>query len=253
MTVHKHADALENELCNNNCELVRRIDACNNLNQELSERLMDGFQNIDTKIDGFLINDLWEAVSGMSVTNQCVKDLQQCVGSIQECLSDFKSVYASFQENLFTPLLGNVDANSICLNQLTKDVVNVNEDVWAVSQRMHKMGQTISTLEKGLDFAKKKDLTSLQKEFNSFKTRLSDFIRLSQQMGLFGPHGQSDGDDTQVSPKVDLYADLELRLSELQTLVGRLDGRTENVEVQCRQFTVHEQVKWMMIFVVMLV
>ena len=84
----------------------------------------------------------------MSVTNQCVKDLQQCIGSIQECLYDFKSVYASFWENSFTPLLGNVDTNSICFDQLTKHVVNVNEDVWSVSQRMHKMGQTISTLEK---------------------------------------------------------------------------------------------------------
>ena len=28
--VHKHVDALEDELCNNNHELVRRIDACNN-------------------------------------------------------------------------------------------------------------------------------------------------------------------------------------------------------------------------------
>ena len=93
----------------------------------------------------------------MSITNQCVKDLQQCVGSIQEHLSDFKSVYASFWENLFTPLLGNVDANSICLNELTKDVANVNEDIRSVSQRMHKMGQTISTLEKGLDFTKKRD------------------------------------------------------------------------------------------------
>ena len=132
----------------------------------------------------------------MSITIQCVKDLQQCVGSIQECLSDFKSVYASFQENSFTPLLGNVDMKSICLNQLTKDVVNVNADAWSVSQRMHKMGQTISTLEKGLDFIKKRDLTFLQKEFNSFKTRVSDFIKLCQEMGCFGPQGQSDGDDT---------------------------------------------------------
>ena len=54
--------------------------------------------------------------------------------------------------------------------------------------------------------------------------------------GTFGPQGPADGDDTQVSPKVNLYVDLELRLGELQTLVGRLDGRTENVEVQCRQF-----------------
>ena len=56
-------------------------------------------------------------------------------------------------------------------------------------------------------------------------------------MGCFGPQGQSDGDDTQVSPKVDLYADLELSLGELQILVGKLDECTENVEVQCRQFT----------------
>ena len=56
--VHKHVDALEDELCNNNHELVRRIDECNNLNQELSDRLTESFWNIDTKIDGFLIDDL---------------------------------------------------------------------------------------------------------------------------------------------------------------------------------------------------
>ena len=41
--VHKCIDALEDELCNNNHELVRKIDACNNLNQELSDRVTDSF------------------------------------------------------------------------------------------------------------------------------------------------------------------------------------------------------------------
>ena len=66
---------------------------------------------------------------------------------------------------------------------------------------------------------------------------MSDFIKLCQETGCFGPQGQSDGDDTQVSPKVNLYVGLELRLGELQILVGKLDDHTGNVEVQCRQFT----------------
>ena len=71
-----------------------------------------------------------------------------------------------------------MDANNICLNELSKDVMNVQENVWSITQKVHKMGQTMSSFEKSLDFVKSKKLTPLQKDFNSFKSKVSDFIDL---------------------------------------------------------------------------
>ena len=34
-------------------------------------------------------------------------------------------MYSSFREKAFTPLLGNVDANNLCLNELGKDVTSI--------------------------------------------------------------------------------------------------------------------------------
>ena len=38
-------------------------------------------------------------------------------------------MYSSFREKAFTPLLGNVDANNLCLNELGKDVMSIQGDV----------------------------------------------------------------------------------------------------------------------------
>ena len=72
----------------------------------------------------------------------------------------------------------NVDANSICLNELSKDVTNDQENVWSITLKVHKMGQTKSSFEKSLDFIKSKELTLLQKDFISFKSKVSEFIDL---------------------------------------------------------------------------
>ena len=51
-----------------------------------------------------------------------VKTLQQGVESTHSNLEEFKKVYTSFCERAFAPLLGNVDANNLCVNELVKDV-----------------------------------------------------------------------------------------------------------------------------------
>ena len=78
-----------------------------------------------------------------------VKMLQQGVESTQTNLEEFKNVYSSFREKAFTPLLGNVDVNNLCLNELGKDVTTIQEDVRSLTLKVHKMGQTLSFLEKG--------------------------------------------------------------------------------------------------------
>ena len=113
-----------------------------------------GFQDIDTKLSELLIEDMF------------IKDLQQNVESIQKNLNEFKTVYTSFQENSFIPLMGNVDANNICLNELSKDVMNVQENVWSITQKVHKMGQTMSSFEKSLDFIKSEELRTIAKGFH---------------------------------------------------------------------------------------
>ena len=43
---------------------------------------------------------------------------------MQTDLEEFKNVYSSFREKAFTPLLGNVDANNLCLNELSEGCNN---------------------------------------------------------------------------------------------------------------------------------
>ena len=38
-------------------------------------------------------------------------------------------MYTSFREKAFAPLLGNVDANNLCVNELVKDVTSTRGDV----------------------------------------------------------------------------------------------------------------------------
>ena len=52
-------------------------------------------------------------------------------------------MYSSFHEKAFTPLLGNVDANNLCLNELGKDVMTIQEDVRSLTLKVHKMGKTL--------------------------------------------------------------------------------------------------------------
>ena len=94
-------------------------------------------------------------------------------------------MYTSFHEKSFAPLMGNVDANSICLNKLGKDVTNIQENVWSTSQKVYKMGQTMSSIEKSMNARSSKELTQLRGDFISLHLRVSDFIDLCQQVGLF--------------------------------------------------------------------
>ena len=80
-----------------------------------------------------------------------VRMLQWGVESTQSNLEEFKNVYMSFHEKAFTPLLGNVDANNLCLNELGKDVTSIQGDVWSLTQKVHKMSLTLSFLEKGMN------------------------------------------------------------------------------------------------------
>ena len=58
-------------------------------------------------------------------------------------------MYTSFCEKAFAPLLGNVDANNLCVNELVKDVMSTRGDVRSLTQKVHKLSQTLSLLEKG--------------------------------------------------------------------------------------------------------
>ena len=94
-------------------------------------------------------------------------------------------MYTSFHEKSFAPLMGNIDANNICLNELRKDVTNVQENVWSISQKVHKMGQTVSSFEKSMSAVSSKELTQLKRDFISLRSRVLDFIDLCQQVGCF--------------------------------------------------------------------
>ena len=95
---------------------------------------------------------IWDTkFSELTIDDMFVKMLQQGVESTQSNLEEFKMVYTSFREKAFAPLLGNVDANNICVNELVKDVTSMRGDVWSLTQKVHKMSQTLSLLEKGMD------------------------------------------------------------------------------------------------------
>ena len=84
-------------------------------------------------------------------------------------------MYTSLHEKSFAPLLGNVDTNNICLNELGKDVSSVQENVWSISQEVHKMSQALYSIEKNMDIRCSKELTQLR----------SDFISLHSSVRLY--------------------------------------------------------------------
>ena len=138
--VHKCIDALQEEFVQVNRDVGQRLDRYENANDDLCERLTAGLKDIDTKFSELTIDDMF------------VKMLQRGVEITRTDLEEFKNVYSSFCEKAFTPLLGNVDANNLCLNELGKDVTTIQEDVWSLTLKVHKMGQTLSSLEKGHEF-----------------------------------------------------------------------------------------------------
>ena len=173
VVLHKCVDALQEELGHSNHELSKRLKDCEYVNGELCNKLTMGFQDMDTKFAELYIDDTF------------VKNLQQNVESIKKDLNEFQNVYTSFCEKSFTPLMGNVDANSICQNEVRKDVMNVQENLWSISQKVHKIGQTMSTIKKNMNPGSSKELTQLRRDFMSLHLRVSDFIELCQQVPCF--------------------------------------------------------------------
>ena len=53
-------------------------------------------------------------------------------------------MYTSFREKAFAPLLGNVDANNLCVNELVKDVTSTRGDVQSLTQKVQKLNQTLA-------------------------------------------------------------------------------------------------------------
>ena len=179
--VHKHVDALQEEFTQVTCDVGQCLDHCENANHNLSRKLFEGLNDIDTKFSELTIDDMF------------VKTLQQGVESTRSNLEEFKKVYTSFCEKAFAPLLGNVDANNLCVNELVKDVTFMRGDVQSLTQKVHKMSQTLSLLEKGMDsgFPKlKPDVSSPQMKMLGFDdSGLEGECPGSWRQGSFGTDG----------------------------------------------------------------
>ena len=145
-------------------------------------------------------------------------------------------MYTSFCEKSFVPLVGNVDTNNICLNELGKDVMNVQENVWSISQKVHKMGQTVSSFEKSLDSINNKELIQLKRDFISLKSRVLDFIDLCQQVGCFESLGCQTADEIQVGMSGHSYDNIVSKIDRLEKSLCNLEAHMDRIEIQCRQF-----------------
>ena len=75
--VHKHVDALQEEFMQVNRDVGQRLDHCENANHDLSRKLFEGLNDIDTKFSELMIDDMF------------VKTLQQGVESTQSNLEEF--------------------------------------------------------------------------------------------------------------------------------------------------------------------
>ena len=102
-------------------------------------------------------------------------------------------MYTSFREKAFAPLLGNVDANNLCVNELVKDVMSMKGDVQSLTQKVHKMSQTLSLLEKGMDSGFPKlqpDVSSPQMKMLGFDDSCQEGEHSgSQRQGFLGTDG----------------------------------------------------------------
>ena len=132
--------------------------------------------------------------------------------------------------------MGNVDANSIFLNVLGKDVLNVQENVWSISQKVHKMGQTVSSIEKNMNTRCSKELTQLRRDFISLHLRVSDFIDLCQQVACFESPCRRTTDDIQEGMSSHSYDNIVLKVDGLEVSICNLESCMDNIETQCRQF-----------------
>ena len=162
-----------------------RLNYCETVNDDLCNKLTIGLQGLDTKYSELLIDDLF------------VKKLQKSVEIVEKNLGDFQDVYTSFQEKAFTPLLGNVDANNLCLNELGRDVTSVKDNVHSLTQEVDNMSHMVSSYEKNLTPINQ-ELTQVKGDLLGLQTKVSDFMDLCQQVGCFEPHGHGSVEDSKV-------------------------------------------------------
>ena len=193
----------------------RRLDHCESATHNLSGRLLGGLSDMNTKFSELMIDDMF------------VKMLQQGVESTRSNLEEFKKVYTSFREKAFAPLLGNVDANNLCVNELVKDVMSTRGDVRSLTQKVQKLNQTLSLLEKGMDsgFSKlRPDVSSPQTKSLCFDDSCLEGVSPgSQRRGSFGT------DRTNASHNITQTIDT------LHDSISNLEDHVTHVETQCRQ------------------
>ena len=142
-------------------------------------------------------------------------------------------MYTSFHEKSFAPLMGNVDANSICLNELGKDVT---KKMYGLSVRVHKLGQTVSSIEKNMNTRCSKELMQLRRDFISLPLRVSDFIELCQQVACFESPCHRTTDDIQEGMSSHSYDNIVSKVDGLEASICNLESHMDNIETQCRQF-----------------
>ena len=213
--VHKRVDALQEEFTQVNCDVGQCLDHCENANHDLSRKLFEGLNDIDTKFSELTIDDMF------------VKMLQQGVESTQSNLEEFKKVYTSFHEKAFAPLLGNVDANNLCVNELVKDVTSMRGDVWSLTQKVHKMSQTLSFLEKGTDSG----FPKLKPDVSSPQTKMLGF----DDSGLEGEHPRSQRRGSFGTDGTDASHNITRTIDTLRESISNLETRMTHIETQCRQ------------------
>ena len=224
IVIHKHVDALQEELGTSTHESGKHLTHCEHVAPDLSNKLTMGFQDIDSKITELTIDDMF------------IKRLQCSVESLQDNLTKFRSVYTVFHEKSFVPLVGNVDANNLFLNELGKDITSIWENLHSLTQDVHKLCQTVYSSDKGVATDNSKELTQLKRDVSNLKTRVSEFIDLCQQMGCFNSLSSPPVKDSQVgNTNVDSDA-LVVRLTSLEQTIQGLVVCMDNVETLCRQF-----------------
>ena len=213
--VHKRIDALQEECTLFNHVVGRRLDHCESATHDLSGRLLRGLNDMNTKFSELTIDDMF------------VKTLQQRVESTQSNLEEFKKVYTSFREKAFAPLLGNVDANSLCVNELVKDVTSTRGDVRSLTQKVQNLSQTLSLLEKGTDsgFPKlRPDVSSPQPKSLGFDDSCLEGVSPgSQRWDSFG------------TDRADASHNITQTINTLRDSISNLEDRVTHVETRCRQ------------------
>ena len=215
VVVHKRIDALQEECTLFNRDVGCRLDHCESATHDLSGRLLRGLNDMNTKFSELMIDDMF------------VKMLQQRVESTQSNLEEFKKVYTSFWEKAFAPLLGNVDTNSLCVNELVKDVTSMKGDVQSLTQKVQNLSQTLSLLEKGTDsgFPKlRADVSSPQPKSLGFDDSCLEGVSArSQRQGSFG------------TDRANASHNVTQTINTLRDSISNLEICVTHVEMQCRQ------------------